>query len=95
VRPPFGGVLAAAREDGRMAWLDDVTRHVANRTGVDAASLALSDDDAQRLLDLAGYAAHETGERTNAPLLCHVLGRAVAAGASLDALDAAVRDFRA
>ena len=32
-----------------------------------------------------------SGERTNAPLLCFVLGRAVALGAPLDELDAAVR----
>jgi hypothetical protein len=78
-----------------MSWLDDVTQHVASRTGLDAATLAVSDDDAQTLLDLAGHAAHETGERTNAPLLCHVLGRAVAAGVPLTDLDAAVREYRA
>jgi hypothetical protein len=78
-----------------MAWLEDVTRHVAARSGIDADALLVTDVDAQTLLDLAGYAAHETGERTNAPLLCHVLGRAVAAGASLADLDAAVRDYRA
>jgi hypothetical protein len=78
-----------------MTWLEDVTRHVAQRTGIDADALVLSDDDAQTLLDLAGYAAHETGERTNAPLLCHVAGLAVARGASLAAVDAAVREYRA
>jgi hypothetical protein len=78
-----------------MAWLDDVTRHLAQRTGIDTAALALSDEDAQTLLDVAGYAAHHTGERTNAPLLCHVLGRAVAAGVPLADLDAAVRELDA
>jgi Domain of unknown function (DUF6457) len=78
-----------------MAWLDEVTQHIAARTGLDASALRISDDDAQLLLDLAGHAAHSTGERTNAPLLCHVLGRAVASGASLSDLDAAVREFRA
>ena len=39
---------------------------------------------AETLLDLAGVAAHTSGDRTNAPLLCHVLGRAVAGGADLD-----------
>jgi hypothetical protein len=77
-----------------MAWLEEVTRHVAARTGIDEQLLAVSDDDAQLLLDLAGYAAHETGERTNAPLVCHVVGRAVAHGASLADLDAAVREYR-
>jgi hypothetical protein len=28
------------------------------------------------LLQLAGDAAHESGQRTNAPLLCYLLGRA-------------------
>jgi Domain of unknown function (DUF6457) len=78
-----------------MAWLDEVTQHIAAQTGLDASALRISDDDAQLLLDLAGHAAHSTGERTNAPLLCHVLGRAVASGASLSDLDAAVREFRA
>jgi hypothetical protein len=78
-----------------MAWLEDVTLHLATSTGLDAGALAVSEDDALKLLDLAGFAAHETGERTNAPLLCHVLGRAVAAGASLADLDVAVREFRA
>jgi hypothetical protein len=78
-----------------MSWLDDVTQHVASRTGLAPATLTVRDDDAQTLLDLAGYAAHETGERTNAPLLCHVLGRAVAAGVPLADLDAAVREYRA
>ena len=78
-----------------MTWLSELTQHIAARCGVDASALALTDDDAQTLLDLAGYAAHETGERTNAPLLCHVLGRAVAAGVPLDTLDAAVREYRA
>jgi len=78
-----------------MTWLEDVTRHVAQQTGIDADALVVSEDDAQTLLDLAGYAAHETGERTNAPLLCHVAGLAVARGASLAAVDAAVREYRA
>jgi hypothetical protein len=78
-----------------MTWLDGVTRDIATHTGIDADALALTEEDAQMLLDLAGHAAHETGERTNAPLLCHVLGRAVAAGASLGQLDAIVRAHKA
>jgi hypothetical protein len=77
-----------------MAWLEGLTRHLASQTGIDEAALSISEADAQTLLDLAGFAAHETGERTNAPLLCHVLGRAVAAGVSLDTLDATVRGYR-
>ena len=36
----------------------------------------LSDLDAQTILELARVAAHESGERTNAPLLCYLVGRA-------------------
>jgi hypothetical protein len=35
----------------------------------------LSDDDARTLLKIAKIAAHESGERTNAPLLCYLVGR--------------------
>jgi hypothetical protein len=35
----------------------------------------LSDDDAQTLLKIAKIAAHESGDRTNAPLLCYLVGR--------------------
>jgi len=36
----------------------------------------LSDAEQETLLDLARIAAHESGDRTNAPLLCFLLGRA-------------------
>jgi len=74
-----------------MAWLDDITTQIAAAHGLDAASIGLVDGDAETLLDLAGIAAHSTGERTNAPLLCHVLGRARAQGVSLDELARTVR----
>jgi hypothetical protein len=35
----------------------------------------LSVDDAQTLLKLARLAAHESDDRTNAPLLCYLVGR--------------------
>lgn len=35
----------------------------------------LSDDDAAVLLKIASIAAHTSGERTNAPLLCYLVGR--------------------
>jgi hypothetical protein len=37
--------------------------------------LELSADETRTLLDLAAHAAHESGQRTNAPLLCYLLGR--------------------
>lgn len=36
----------------------------------------LSEDEQTTLLDLARSAAHDSGDRTNAPLLCYLLGRA-------------------
>jgi hypothetical protein len=49
-------------------WL----RTRARALGVDE----LTPDEISLLLDLAGDAAHESGARTNAPLLCYLLGRA-------------------
>jgi hypothetical protein len=51
-----------------------------------APGLELSAVDTRTLLDLARVAAHESGERTNAPLLCYLLGVAVGRGADLGAL---------
>ena len=60
--------------------------------GIDPGALLVDATAAEQLLDLAGFAAHDSGERTNAPLLCFVLGQAVARGASLDDLARATRD---
>jgi hypothetical protein len=38
-------------------------------------NLELSADETRTLLDLAAHAAHEGGQRTNAPLLCYLVGR--------------------
>jgi hypothetical protein len=70
-----------------------MTLHLASATGIDAGDLLVDARSAEVLLDLAGTAAHASGERTNAPLLCHVLGRAVARGASLDDCARAVETF--
>ena len=48
----------------------------------------LTDEEQETLLDLARIAAHDGGERTNAPLLCYLLGRA---GRELDTLAEIVR----
>jgi len=58
------------------AWLRETRDALAAATGVPASELELSDDDARDLLDVARIAAHESGERTNAPLLCYLVGRA-------------------
>ena len=72
------------------AWLEDARDAVAAAAGVASSALELSDEDAATLLDLARIAAHDSGERTNAPLLCYLVGRAQG-GASLDDLADAVR----
>jgi hypothetical protein len=73
------------------AWLSDAREALAGAAGVPPAELELSDKDAAALLDLARIAAHESGERTNAPLLCYLVGRARREGADLDTLVDAVR----
>jgi hypothetical protein len=72
-------------------WLTETTLRIAAANGLDPARLLPDATDAQLLLDLAGHAAHDSGERTNAPLLCYVLGRAVAQGAALHSLARTVR----
>ena len=72
-------------------WLDTRADALAEGTGIDRAALELSPEEIETLLDLAGHAAHESGARTNAPLLCYLLGRARAGAASLDELDQIVR----
>jgi hypothetical protein len=72
-------------------WLKDARDAVAAAAGVRAEELELSDEDAATLLDLARIAAHDSGERTNAPLLCYIVGRAQRGGADLDSLADAVR----
>jgi hypothetical protein len=74
-----------------MDWITETALRLAAAARLDPATLLVDANDAEQLLDLAGFAAHESGERTNAPLLCFVLGRAVAQGAALDELDRAVR----
>ena len=69
-----------------MTWISEMTTRIADATGIVPTALAIDHEDADTLLRLAAIAAHESGERTNAPLLCHVLGRAVALGAPLDEL---------
>jgi hypothetical protein len=73
------------------AWLSDAADALARAAAVDRAGLELDPATEQTLLDLARIAAHESGERTNAPLLCFLVGRAAASGAAVDGLAEAVR----
>jgi Domain of unknown function (DUF6457) len=58
------------------AWLTNARDALAAEAGVDPATLNLDESDARTLLDLARIAAHTSGDRTNAPLLCYLVGRA-------------------
>ena len=71
------------------AWLNDARNTLAQAAGVAPEQLELTEEDAATLLELARVASHESGARTNAPLLCYLVGRAQGA-ASLEELAAAV-----
>jgi hypothetical protein len=71
-------------------WLNQRADALAQASGVPRDELELDDAQIEALLDLAGYAAHDSGARTNAPLLCYLLGRAQG-GASFDELAEAIR----
>ena len=73
------------------SWLSKQADALAAATGLDRGALELSPEEIDTLLSLAGVAAHEGGARTNAPLLCYLLGRARPSVASLDELDEIVR----
>jgi hypothetical protein len=71
-------------------WLTGARDALAGAASIPAEELELDDRDAGTLLELARIAAHESRERTNAPLLCYLVGRAQRHTA-LDDLAAAVR----
>jgi hypothetical protein len=58
------------------AWLRDARDSLARAAGVPPEELELDAEQEQTLLELARIAAHDSGERTNAPLLCYLVGRA-------------------
>lgn len=74
------------------AWLTAARDALSAAAGVPAEELELDDATAATLLDLAGFAAHESGARSNAPLLCYLVGRAQRAGADVDALAKAIHE---
>ena len=57
-------------------WLSNARDRLARATGEDASALELDQADVDELLELARIAAHESGERINAPLLCYLVGLA-------------------
>jgi Domain of unknown function (DUF6457) len=59
-------------------WLRAARDGIAAAAGVPAGELELTPDEQRTLLDVARVAAHSSGERTNAPLVCYLLGLAAA-----------------
>jgi hypothetical protein len=57
-------------------WLSSARDRLAQATGQDPTELDLGQADADEILELARIAAHESGERINAPLLCYLVGLA-------------------
>jgi hypothetical protein len=57
-------------------WLQEARTKLAEAVGEEAAAYDLSRAEMDELLELARVAAHESGERTNAPLVCYLVGLA-------------------
>jgi hypothetical protein len=57
-------------------WLAAASARIAQGVGDDASAYELGDADVAHLLELARVAAHESGDRTNAPLVCFLVGLA-------------------
>jgi hypothetical protein len=65
-------------------WLDAAAQRLASGIGDDPEGYRIHDNEIDRILDLAGVAAHEGGHKTNAPLLCYLVGVAQARHPELD-----------
>jgi hypothetical protein len=73
-------------------WLIDARGRIAQSVEESPAAYDLSEEDAEVLLALAGVAAHESEDRTNAPLVSYLVGLAVGRhGCSLEAAASAAR----
>jgi hypothetical protein len=57
-------------------WLTQARDRLAAAVGDEPSRYELSQEEVDELLELARIAAHESGERTNAPLLCYLVGLA-------------------
>lgn len=66
-------------------WLQAASGRIAAATGEEPGALELGPEQTNAILELARIAAHESGERTNAPLVCYLAG--LAAGRSETTLE--------
>ena len=73
-------------------WLEGARGKLAATVGEHPTAYDLTRHEMDELLELARVAAHESGERTNAPLLCYLVGLAHGrhGGELSDLVDAAV-----
>jgi hypothetical protein len=55
-------------------WLREARDRLAEAAAESPESLDLSQAEIDELLELARIAAHDSGERINAPLLCYLVG---------------------
>ena len=83
---PRSGRTIAVVDD----WLTNARDALASEADLAPHELDLDETDTRTLLDLARIAAHKSGDRTNAPLLCYLVGRAQG-DRDLGSLAAAVR----
>ena len=72
-------------------WLGAAADALAREAGVPRGQLELDADAVRTLLDVARVAAHESGARTNAPLVCYLLGLSAGAAKDVHRLADAVR----
>ena len=73
------------------SWLSERADALAAAGDVERGTLELTEEEIDELLDLARIAAHESGDRRNAPLLCYLVGAARSSGKSVAELAEAVR----
>jgi uncharacterized protein DUF6457 len=72
------------------SWLASARDAVADATGLAPGELDLDQAAVDTLFDLARIAAHDSGDRRNAPLLCYLVGKAER-GIDLESLATAIR----
>jgi hypothetical protein len=57
-------------------WLETSRKSLAESVGAPASEYELGPGEIERLLELARIAAHDSGDRTNAPLVSYLVGLA-------------------
>ena len=57
-------------------WLEAASGRLSSGVGDDPQLYGFEGDQVDKLLDLARIAAHDGGHKTNAPLLCYLVGLA-------------------